>query len=170
MCREASGEREEKGDEDHWQADDGEKNVRRQQEPEIDEACGWVGLGKEHVAVQHVVDDVGDEKDARDNERAEHAVAVFDDLATTNVAEADDQEDGAERVEEGVERREEGETRAGDVDRRMVVDEPREQERGDSADADDGGDDRRRSAKVRAGCSSLHLEEEASFGVEHHGS
>src|SRR5439155_25532553 len=131
MCREASGEREEKGDEDHWQADDGEKNVRRQQEPEIDEACGWVGLGKEHVAVQHVVDDVGDEKDARDNERAEHAVAVFDDLATTNVAKTDDQEDCAERVEDGVERGKKGEMRSSYVDGRMIVDQPREEERGD---------------------------------------
>jgi len=169
MRREASGEREEEGDEDHREADDGEKDMGCQQQPEIDEACGRVGFGEEHVAVQDVVDDVGDEKDARDNESAEHAVAVFDDLATTNVAKTDDQEDCAERVEDGVERGEEGQMGSSYVNGRMVVDEPREEERGDSADADDAGDDRGRSAKVRAGCCGLHLEEEASFGVEHHG-
>ena len=146
VCGEASGEREEEGDEDHRQADDGEKNVRRQQDPEVDEAGGGVGLGEEHVAVEDVVGDVGDEKDARDDEGAEHAVAVFDDLATTNVAEADDEEDGAERVEDGVERWKKGEVRAGDVDRRMVVDQPGEEERCDCADADDRGDDRGRRA------------------------
>src|SRR5258705_6267507 len=168
MRGEASREREEKSDEDHRQADDGEKNVRRQQEPEVDEAGCGVSLGEEHVAVQDVVDDVGDEEDGGNDECAEHAVAVSDDLATTNVTKTDDEEDCAECVEDGVERREEGESRAGDVDRRMVVDEPCQEERGDSADADDGGDDRGRRAEVRAGCCGLHLEEEASFGVEHH--
>jgi hypothetical protein len=119
--------------------------------------------------MQDVVHNVSDEKDGRDDERAEHAVAVFDDLAATNVAKTDDQEDCTERVEDGVERRKKGEARAGDVNRRMVVDEPGEKERGDRADANNGGDDRRRSAKVRAGCGGLQLEEEASFGVEHHG-
>ena len=90
MGREASCQREEERDEDHGQADDGEKNMRRQQKPEIDEARRGIGAWKEHVAVQDMVDDVGDEEDARDDERAEHAVAVFDDLASTNVAKADD--------------------------------------------------------------------------------
>ena len=72
------------------------------------------------------------------------------------VSEADDEEDCAERVEDGVERGEKGEVRTGDVDRRMVVDQPREEERGNRADADDGGDDAGWSAKVCTGCDGLH--------------
>ena len=67
--------------------------------------------------------------------------------------------DGAESVEDGVERGKEGEMRAGDVDGRMVVDQPGEEERCDGADGDDGGDDRGWRAVVRAvvggGCGHL---------------
>ena len=102
--------------------------MRRQQQPEINETGCGVGLGEEHVAVQNVVDDVGDEKDGRNDERAEHAVPVGNDLATTDVAETDDEEDSTERVEHGVERGKEGEARTGDVDRRMIVDQPCKEE------------------------------------------
>src|SRR3979490_578246 len=104
MRGEASGEREEEGYEDHRQTDDGEEDVRRQQEPEIDEARCGVGLGEEHVAVQDMVDDVGDEKDTRNDESADHPVAVCDDLAVADIAKTNDQEDCPERVEDGVER------------------------------------------------------------------
>ncbi len=56
----------------------------------------------------------------------------------------------------------------GDVERRVKVDEVADERAGGGADDDDGGDDGRWGAKVRAGCGGLHLEEEASFGVEHH--
>ncbi len=57
--------------------------------------------------------------------------------------------------------------------RGVEVDQVADERAGDGADADDGGDDTGRSAEGRAGfswgCGGLHLEEEASFGVEHHG-
>src|SRR5258708_2504996 len=111
--------------------------MRCQQNPKIDKACSWIGLGEEHVAVQDVVGDVRDEEDARHDEGAEHAVAMFDDLAAANVAITNDQKNGTERVEDGVKRWKECQVRACDVDGRMVVDKPREKERGDGADADD---------------------------------
>ena len=131
--------------------------MRGEENPEVDEAGCGVGLGEEHVAVEDVVGDVGDEEDAGDDEGSEHAVAVGDDLAAANVAEAEDEEDGAECVEDCVERGEEGEMRAGDVDGRMVVDEPGEEERGDGADAmmaamTDGG-----VRRFGAGKSRLHV-------------
>ena len=67
---------------------DGEENVRGEENPEVDEAGCGVGLGEEHVAVEDVVDDVGDEEDAGDDEGAEHAVAVRGDLAAANVADS----------------------------------------------------------------------------------
>src|ERR1700679_2012633 len=98
--------------------------------------------GKEHVAVQDVVGDVGDQKGAGDNEGREHAVAVCGDSAELDVAEAGDEEDGAECVEYGVERGEKCQVGAGGVDGWVVVDQPGEEDRCDRADADDGGDDR----------------------------
>src|SRR5260370_24491238 len=143
MRGEASGEGEEEGDEDNRQADDGEQDVRRQQEPEVDEAGRGVGFGEEHVAVQDVVGNVSDEKDGRNDEGAEHAVAVGDDLAAADETIAGDEEDGAERVENGIERGEKSEAPAGDVDGRGGGDEPWEEGRGDGTEAADRGEHRR---------------------------
>ena len=56
-------------------------DVRGEKNPEIDEAGCGVGPGEEHVAVEDVVDDIGDQEEARHDEGPEHAVAVGDDLA-----------------------------------------------------------------------------------------
>ena len=126
--------------------------MREKEDPEIDEARGGMRGGEEHVAVEDVVGDVGDEEGARDNERGEHAVAVRGDVAALDVTEADEEEDGAKRIEDRVERGKEGEVRSGGVNGRMVVDQPCEEDGRDRGDADDGGDDLGRRAVVRIGC------------------
>ncbi len=59
------------------------------EDPEIDEARGGMRGGEEHVAVQDVVGDVGDEEGARDDEGREHAVAMRGDVAALDVTEAE---------------------------------------------------------------------------------
>src|ERR1700722_7054210 len=141
MRREATGEREKESNQDHGKADDGKKNVRCQQDPKIDEASDGIGPGEEQVAVQDVVDDVSDEEDARDDEGAEHAVSVCSDLAATDVTKAKDKEEGTKGIKDGGERGQEGQARSGDVNGRMIVDQPSEEERGNCTDSDDSGDD-----------------------------
>ena len=62
---------------------------------------------------------------------------------------------------------------AGDVERGVEVDEIADERAGGGTDKDDRCDDSGRSAEICSGgiswCRGLHLEEEASFGVEHHG-
>ncbi len=151
MRREAAGEGEKEGDQDHRERYDGEEDVGEKENPEIEEARGGMLGGEEHVAVQDVVGDVGHEERAGHNEGREHAVAVCGDLAEPDVAEADEEEDGAECVEDGIQRGEEGEVGSGGVDGGVVVDQPCEEDGRDCGDADDGGDDGGGRAIVRIG-------------------
>ena len=59
-------------------------------------------------------------------------------------AETGDEGDGREGVEEGVECRKEKQVGARDIGGRMIIDEPAEEEAGDGADGDNGGDDAER--------------------------
>ena len=154
--REASREREEEGNQDHRQRDDRREDVWGEQDPEIEEAGDGVRGGKVCVAVQRVVGDVGDQEERREEERGKHAGAVFRDRAMLDVRDAEEQGDGAEGVQRGVERREEGKLGAGDVRRRVKVDEPDEEERGGEADRDDRSDDAQGSAEDRNGLGRRH--------------
>jgi len=128
MCWESAGKRQEECDEDHRQTDDREQDMWREQNPEVDEACRGICLGEEHVAVQNMIGDIGDEEDARNDEGTEHAISMCGDLTATDVTISDDEEDGAQGVEDRVERWEKSQMSAGDVDRRMIVDQPCEEE------------------------------------------
>ncbi|WP_433983468.1 hypothetical protein RBB78_19950 [Tunturiibacter empetritectus] len=93
------------------------------------------------------------------------------DLTAADETISDDEEDGAEGVEDGVERGKEGEMSACYVDRRVVIDKPREKERCDRANGDDRSDDSRGVRYSGLTCcvdEGMGLEEQASFGVEHH--
>src|SRR6185312_3070653 len=140
MHREAPAQRKKERDEDQRKADRCDEDVRRQQHPKVDGARGGISLWKEDIAVQHVVGDVGNEKRARSDERAEHAVAVRRNVAASNEAESCKQKDRADRIENRVERRKKREMRTGDVGWRMEVDDPRQKRRRERADADDAPD------------------------------
>jgi hypothetical protein len=73
------------------------------------------------------------------------------DTTAADIDEADDQRDGAKGVQHGVEQGQGTKVRAGDIERRMKVDEIADQGAGQGADDDDGRDDRWRRAKVCSG-------------------
>ena len=66
-----------------------------------------------------------------------------------------DEGDGREGIEEGVECRKEEQVGARNIGGRMIIDEPAEEEAGDSADGDNGSDDSKRGT-VLVGCKCRH--------------
>ncbi len=102
---EASGEGEEKGDEDEGQCNHGEQDVGGEELPvEGPPGAEAVEMG---VAVESMVGDVADEEGRRKDERGEHGIAVFENLPVADEVEADEQGDGAEAIEERVDAGEE---------------------------------------------------------------
>jgi hypothetical protein len=115
------------------------------------EECGAqrVALAVEtHLAVESVVGDVADQEEAGYDEGAKHAGAVRVYPSALDLAEAHQEQDGAEQVQGRVQGRKEGQVRSGDVGGLVVIDKPAEEERCGHTDGDDGGDDRWRSASA----------------------
>ena len=110
---------------------------------------------KAHVAVEGVIGDVGDEEKGGKDKRREHGRPVLADAPGTDEAETGDEGDGREGVEEGVECRKEEQMGARNIGGRMIIDEPAEEEAGDSADGDNGGDDAKWGT-VLVGCECRH--------------
>jgi hypothetical protein len=143
MRRKATGKREKKSDENHRQGDDRETDVRDEQR-EVNITNRALAL-KAHVAVEGVIGDVGNEEKEGEDKRREHGRPVLADALGADKAETDDEGNGGEGVEQGVERRKEEKVRARNVGGCMIVNEPAEEEAGDSTDGDNGGDDAERS-------------------------
>ena len=99
---------------------------------------------KAHVAVEGVIGDVGDEENGGKDKRREHGRPVLADAPGADEAKTGDEGDGREGVKEGVECRKEKQVGARDIGGRMIIDEPAEEEAGDGADGDNGGDDAER--------------------------
>jgi hypothetical protein len=99
---------------------------------------------KAHVAMEGVIGDVGDEEQGGKDKRREHGHPVLADAPGADEAETGDEGDGREGVEEGVERRKEEQVAARNVGGRMIIDEPAEEEAGNGADGNNGGDDAER--------------------------
>ena len=142
MRAKATTEREKKSDENHRQGHDRETDVRDEQR-EVDVTNRARAL-KAHVAVEGVIGDVGDEEKGGKDKRREHRCPVRADAPGADEAETGDEGDGREGVEESVERRKEKQVGARNIGGRMIIDEPAEEEAGDGADGDNGGDDAER--------------------------
>ena len=142
MRGKATTEREKKSDENHRQGHDRETDVRNEQR-EVDVTNRARAL-KAHVAVEGVIGDVGDEEKGGKDKSREHGRPMLADAPAANEAEAGDEGDGREGIEEGVECRKEEQMGARNIGGRMIIDEPAEEEAGDRADSDNGGDDAER--------------------------
>ena len=94
--------------------------------------------------MEGVIGDVGDEEKGGKDKRREHGRPVLADAPGTDEAKTGDEGDGREGVEEGVECRKEKQVGARNIGGRMIIDEPAEEEAGDGADGDNGGDDAER--------------------------
>jgi hypothetical protein len=99
---------------------------------------------KAHVAVEGVIGDVGDEEKGGKDKRREHRRPVLADAPDADEAETDDQGHGRKGVEKSVERRKEKQVGACDIGGGVIIDEPAEEEAGDGADGDNGGNDAER--------------------------
>jgi hypothetical protein len=139
----ATAEREKKSNENHRQSHHRKADVRNE-EREVDATNRALTL-KAHVAMEGVIGDVGDEKEGGKDKRREHGRPVLPDALGTDEAETDDEGDGGKCVEQGVECRKEEQVGARDIDWCMIIDEPAEEEAGEGADGDNGGNDAKRS-------------------------
>ena len=149
----ATTQREKKSDENHWQGHDRETDVRDEQR-EVDVTNRARAL-KAHVPVEGVIGDVGDKEKGGKDKRREHGRPVLVDAPGANEAETGDEGDGRQGIEEGVECRKEEQVGARNIGGRMIIDEPAEEEAGDSADGDNGSDDSKRGT-VLVGCKCRH--------------
>ncbi len=138
----ATAEREKKSDENHRQGYDRETNVGDEQR-EIEVTNRALAL-KAHVAVEGVIGDVGDQEKGGKDKRREHGRPVLADALGPDEAETGDEGDGGEGIEQGVERRKEEQVGARNIRRCMIIDEPTEEEAGNGADGDNGGNDAER--------------------------
>lgn len=143
MRGKATAQREKKSDENHRQGDDRETDVRDEQR-KVNVTNRALTL-KAHVAVEGVIGDVCNQEKEGEDKRREHGRPVFADAPGPDEAETDDQGNGGEGVEQGVERRKEQQVRSRNVGGCVIIDKPAEEEAGDGADGDNGGDDAERS-------------------------
>ena len=137
MLGNAAGEREEKGDENQRQSDDGQQDVAGEKR-QIKRAQGRVGWVAD-VAVQSVMKNVADEKERGEGKGGEHGGTMGRDAVGADEGVADEEGDGAEAVERGVEGGKKCVAEAGCVGGGMEVDQPEEKGRGRRADGEDGG-------------------------------
>ena len=142
MRGEATAERKIKSDENHRQGYDRETDVRDEQR-EVDRTDGALAL-KAHVAVQCVINDVGDEENRGKDKRREHGRPVLANAPGVDEPETGDQGDRGESVEQGVECRQEKQMGARNVGGCMIIDEPAEEEAGDGTNSNNGGNDTER--------------------------
>ncbi len=142
MRGKATAEREKKRDENHRQGHDRETDVRNEQR-EVDITYSALAL-KAHVAVEGVIGDVSNEENGGKDKRREHGRPVLANTLGIDETETGDEGNRGEGIEQGVECRQEEQVGARNVGRCMIVDEPAEEETGDGADRDNGGDDTER--------------------------
>ncbi len=91
-----------------------------------------------------VIGDVGDKENRGKDKRREHGCPVLADPLGADEAETDNQGGGGEGVEQGIHCGKEEQVGARNIGGCMIINEPAEEEAGDGADGDNGGDDAKR--------------------------
>jgi len=142
MSWKAAAERKEEGNEDHGERDDRQKNVRKQELPV--EGPPRAHAVEVSLSMQVEVDQVGDQKDRREDKRREHRCTMLRDFARADETVADEQRDGRECVEDGVDERQRAELGSRNVRRGVEVHQPADEGTGGSADRNNAKDDGRR--------------------------
>ena len=174
--RKAACQRKKKRDENEWKRNGREEDVRGEQLPVEGPPCAeTVEAG---FAVESEVHQVRAEEDGGEEKRRKHCGAVLRNAPRADEAVAEEQRDGRERIQNCVDQGKGTEMRVAEVRGRVEINQPADEGAGQHADGDDSDDHRwRRTQVIARGQRALgrrshrrHLEEEASFGVQHQGS
>ena len=104
-------------DEDQRDDDDGEDDVGKKHPVVKGAPEAFAAEGGVDALHENFVQDIGGEKNAGDEKRAEHAVAVGDFALGFDANETGEEEEGGDAVESGVESREVGDSHCGDLAR-----------------------------------------------------
>lgn len=98
--------------------------------------------------MQGEVDEIGDQKDAREDERCKHGRTVLRNSACADKAITEEQRNGRAAIEDCIDQRQRTKLRAGDISGSVEVDEPADEGACQCTYCNDGCDDRRGRAEI----------------------